>query len=210
MATFYKEGDSWRAQVARKGIRKSKSGFRTKLEAQAWARATETAVLAQGKRPSKSLHDALGRYAETVSIHKKGERWERVRIALFKRLMDDKGLADLTPDDIARWRDKRLKSVSSGSVRREMNLLGAILQTATDEWGWIEANPMRKVRKPPDGKGRERLVTPEEIDVLLAECRSPLEKLVALAVMFALETGMRAGEIVQDNRPAQGSSRRSG
>lgn len=194
MATFRKVGKGWRAEVVRKGVRASKI-LPTKVSAEVWARAKETEILASKTLPKKSLHEAFTRYADTVSVHKKGQRWERTRIARFKRELPDRPLTTLTPDAIALWRDKRLLAVSTGSVRRDMNLLGAILERATVEWGWIEANPCRKVRKPPDGKPRERIITPEESAAFVAGCRSPVETRVANAFLFALETGMRAGEI---------------
>lgn len=77
-----------------------------------------------------------------------------------------------------------------------MNLFGAVLETATVEWGWLEANPFRKVKRPPDGKPKDRVITESEAEEFVHECKTPLQKLVAAAFLFALETGMRAGEIV--------------
>jgi len=194
MATFRPSGRGWRAEVVRNGRRASKS-FRTKLEAQAWARAKETEFLSLSKTARQTLHDALQRYADTVSTRKKGARWEAVRIALFKRQLPDRPLSSLTPESLARWRDERLAKVSGSSVRRELNLLSAILERATVEWGWIPANPARRVRKPPEGKGRERVITDAEVAALVAACRSPAEIRVGQAFLFALETGMRVSEI---------------
>lgn len=43
MATFTKRNNTWRAQVRKKGVVKSKS-FRTKAEAVAWANRTEMEI----------------------------------------------------------------------------------------------------------------------------------------------------------------------
>ena len=168
--------------------------FTSKTEAQAWAAKIEFTAT---HTPRKTLHDALQRYLETVSTHKKGERWERTRIAAFKRQLPNRLLAGTTSDALAKWRDERLKSVSTGTVRREMNLFGNILETATVEWGWLDANPFRKVKRPPDGKPRDRVITDDEVKEFVAACTSPMQKQVAEAFLFALETGMRAGEIVE-------------
>ena len=192
MATFEKRFGKWRVAVFKKGFRKSAT-FDTKDEAKAWAAKVEYNLT---HTPRKTLHDALQRYVETVSIHKKGQRWERTRVAAFKRQMPNRLLSAVTPDAIARWRDERLKEVSTGTVRREMNLFGAVLETATVEWGWLPANPFRKVKRPPDGKARDRIITDDEVAEFVGACTSPIQKQVAKAFLFALETGMRAGEIV--------------
>lgn len=192
MATFRKVGEKWRAEIARKGVRKS-AMFTSKAEAQAWAGRVEFSVT---NIPRKTLHDALQRYVETVSIHKRGERWERVRIAAFKAQLPDRKLTAFTSDQVSKWRDERLKTVSTGTVRREMNLFGNVLETATVEWKWLEVNPFRSVKRPPDGDPRRRVVTDDELTEFIEEARSPLEKRTAIAFAFAVETGMRAGEIV--------------
>lgn len=43
MATFRKRGDSWRAEVAKSGVRESRT-FSTKREAQEWATAREAEI----------------------------------------------------------------------------------------------------------------------------------------------------------------------
>lgn len=195
MATFRKRPNGkWRAEIRRKNCPyRTQDNFATKAEAQQWAAKVEFAAT---HIPRKTLHDALQRYLETVSIHKKGERWERARVAVFKRQLSNRLLSAVTPDALAAWRDKRLKEVSTGTVRREINLFAAALETATVEWGWLEANPFRKVKRPPDGKPKDRIITDDEVAEFIAACTSPMQKRVAAAFLFALETGMRAGEVV--------------
>lgn len=199
MATYQKRLGRWRVAIFKKGVRKSAS-FDTKEEAQRWASEIEFKV----SRPTRhTLHDALQRYADTVSIHKRGQRWERVRIAAFKRQLPDRQLSAFTSDQVSKWRDGRLnpedpkaKPVSTGTVRREMNLFGNILKTAESEWKWIDANPFKGVKRPPDGDPRRRVITDDELTEFIGACRSHLEKLAGKAFAFAIETGMRAGEIV--------------
>lgn len=192
MATYQKRFGKWRAAIFKRGVRKSAT-FDTKSEAQAWAAKVEFSTT---HTPRKTLHDALQRYQDTVCVHHKGERWERTRIAAFKRQLPDRLLTAVTSDALSRWRDERLKTVSTGTVRREMALFGAILQTATREWGWIESNPFKKVKRPPEGRPKDRVISDEEVAEFVAACTSPMQLLVAKAFLFALETGMRAGEIV--------------
>ena len=192
MATYRKVGEKWRAEIFRKGVRRSKY-FASKVEAQAWVARVEFSLT---NTPRKTLYDAFRRYLETVSTQKRVERWERNCVARFQSQLPDRQLSAFTSDQIAQWRDKRLQSVSSGTVRREMALMGNILNTATKEWGWLEVNPLSRVKRPPDGDPRRRVVTDEELAAFLAECKSPMERRVASAFAFAIETGIRAGELV--------------
>jgi len=82
MASIRKRGSVWKVEIFKNSIRKSAS-FSTKAEATAWAAQTEADIVA-GKRgripPGKTFGDLLLRYSEEVSVTKRGERWELIRI----------------------------------------------------------------------------------------------------------------------------------
>ena len=139
MAYIRKRGKSWFAEVERVGQRAARS-FPRKAEAEAWAVLTEQQFLAskRGELPKQTVLDALERYEKECSPKKRGFAWEVKRIAQFrKERWATKLLQNLTTDDLARWRDARLKVVSSGSVKRDITLLRAILWTAVKEWKWL-------------------------------------------------------------------------
>ena len=50
-------------------------------------------------------------------------------------------ISEVTPADIADWRDRRLREVMGASVRREMQLMSSVFNIARKEWGWIGAGP---------------------------------------------------------------------
>lgn len=203
MANLRKRGKRWRAEVYRRGVRESQS-FHTRAEAAAWALERE-AEITGGKLPEKSLRDALERYARDVTPAKRGARWEALRLTRWAKSwpMSARPVAALTAADIAEWRDGRLKSVTPGTVNREMNLLRSVLETARKEWGWLRDNPMRDVRRPRNPPPRRRRVSQDEIDRLCMALgytwpQKPVtaSHRVALAFLLALETAMRAGEMV--------------
>lgn len=203
MASVTRHGKGWRASVKVKGARDTQV-FRLKSEADAWAVDRERELR---KGPSanagKPLQAALTRYAEEVSAMKRGARWERLRLNLFGKMeIAGKRLEDIKRADIAGWRDARLKEVSASTVRREMNLLGHVFAMACGEWQWLAENPTKGVKRPEDSPKRDRRITDDEIAAIListgydpkieplqASCR------VGAAFLFAIETGMRAGEI---------------
>ncbi len=146
--------------------------------------------------------DLMNRYANEVSPTHKGERWEILRL---KRMRDNdiaKTLAvKLVPEQFAQWRDARLRSVASGTVIREMQLMSAVLNVARREWGLpIAANPLSDVRRPSKPHSRDRLPTVDELGRIRLVAGEDLSFATARAFhafLFALETAMRAGEIVE-------------
>lgn len=202
MASIQPLGARWRVQLYVDGKRESAS-FDTKREAAAWALSRE-AELSGKKLPDRSLGDAMKDYARKVSPSHRGARWETVRLtALQRHPIARRKLANLAGKDLADWRDGRLKQVKPGTVAREMTLLRAVLEVARRDWNWIRVNPIEDVRWPTVPKGRARRIAPDEV-AAVAEAFGVAGDLVAetatqrvgLAFLFALETAMRAGEIL--------------
>lgn len=193
MATFYKIPSGWRAQVARQGVRKSRAGFLTKTAAKAWADKVEAEILGgEVAIPNLTLDAVFERYGRDVSAKKKGAKWEEARIGLVRRdPLARARLRDFGKVEVAAWRDRRLQAVSAASVRREWNLLNHACNLAVNEWGWLKVNPFKLVKRPADGKARTRIATDAEIATLLERASPNMQRVIR----FALETGMRAGEI---------------
>jgi integrase len=206
MASIIKTASGYRAQVYIKGLRESAS-FRTRREAAAWASARETALRERVNAETSMLHslrDAMERYAAEVSPTKRGSRWEEIRI---RKLLADPSfpvgkIGELRTEDFARWRDASLQKLSPSSVIREIGLVSAILEHARREWRWIEANPLRDMRKPRAPQHRDVTYSRLQIKAILkATGYSPslpvrsVAQSVAVCFLLALRTGMRAGEL---------------
>jgi len=206
MSEPVKRGNKYRHTIQIKGERHSGT-FKSKSEARIWA-----ADLLKGKSMAATLSgrtvkDILSRYELEVSAKKDGKRWEVLRL---KHMAADEigsiAVEDLCPADIAQWRDDRLatilksgKPIKGSSVRREMNLLNHALSKATKEWGWLKANPSTLVDRPKDEPPRSRTYSAEDVAKLLLVTGPDLSTVtgrVGVAFEFAIQTGMRAGEIV--------------
>ena len=204
MASIKPHKDGYRAQVYVRGVRDS-AVFRTKREASAWAGAREVEIRGDAaKAPGEkfTLLDAMRKYAEEVSPKKDGHAAEKIRLTAMERhLPVDVLVGDLTPEHFAQWRDARLKQVKPGSVLREIRLVSSMLEIARKEWGWIPANPLIDVSKPAPPKHRDRVITRAEIKAMLRAMgyhRGPVRSVshaVACAMLLALRTGVRAGEL---------------
>lgn len=200
MASIRKWKRGWRAEVARKGVRRSRV-FPTRQEAKDWAARQEFEILNGEKVASETtFSDVLDRYAREVSPSKRGHRWEVIRLEKLRRdRIADKAMRDLGPPDFADWRERRLAEVAPASVKREMALLSSVLSVARREWGLLSVNPMEGVRKPQGPERRVRRPTQNEIDRMALVAGDDLSTLTARAFhafLFSIETGMRAGEIV--------------
>ena len=192
---------TWRIQLEIDGKRVSKT-LPTRKAVVAWALAEE-GQLRSGPRSTRTLADALAKYAEEVSETHRGRAKEQIRLKAFVKQPSFPAkvfLDELRPDHIAAWRDARLKINARGSVLRDLALLSAVLETARLEWQWVPTNVCRDVRKPAEPDHRERLVTGLEIRKMLralgyaVPVRS-VSQACAMAFLMALITGMRAGEI---------------
>lgn len=199
MASIRRFGERWRAEVYRRGVRRSKV-LATKAAALAWAREAEAQIDAGTvDAGTRTVADLLREYARRVSATKRGKRWEEIRISLLCRdPIAELELSRIDAPDIANWRDRRLAEVSAATVSRDWTLLSHAFSVAVREWKWLTRNPMIGVRRPPKTPPRDRIFTDAEVDRLLHAAGSDLSTVtgrVGAALRIALETGMRAGEL---------------
>ncbi|GFE51571.1 integrase [Roseobacter cerasinus] len=200
MASISKmENGKFRAQVYRDGVRKSKV-FATRKEAKQWG-ARQEYLLENAPEVNSRIPfgDILDRYGREKSSKKKGARPEIIRIERIRRdRLAKVALGDLRVTDFAEWRDKRLTEVKSSSVRRELEQMSAVLRIARTEWALMSSNPLEGLKWPSDSPPRDRIATQKEIEALRISAGSDLFTLTGRtfqAWLFAIETGMRAGEI---------------
>lgn len=206
MATIRKRGSSYRVEISKNGIRKSAT-FKTKSEANAWAVDEERKILdlKKGISPNILFRDVIVRYQNEVSVKKKGARNEIIRLNRFmKYAIVDLYIQDLRKEHFEEWIQLRLGEVSSASVRRELVTISSILTMATTRWGYISKHPMSGIEKPKNSIQRTERYSAEDIEKILAVANySESEKIVtckqrvAIAMLFAIETAMRAGEITE-------------
>ena len=151
--------------------------------------------------------DAFEKYEWEVSRNKRGARWEAFRLAAFCRMpLGAVKMSELDATHIAAWRDKRLLTVQGGTVTHELNLLSHVFSVARKEWKWLKASPTTDVARPKAKPPRDRRTSADEIERICfalgwdhwavgLEPKTNQQR-IAVAWLFAMETGMRAGEIL--------------
>lgn len=118
-----------------------------------------------------------------------------------------KSIYDFKPNDIVRWRNKRVLEVQSSTALREFAMFSSIFSFAQKELFLIESNVWSIVTKPSKGKPRNQRIYPEQQEKLLKglkwDINTPPVRVmhyVAWSMLFALETAMRKGEILAMKR----------
>ena len=216
MASFKQRGKYWQARVRRRGWPEETKSFKTKNEAEAWARDVESKMdrgvfvsLSDAERLTFS--DLVSRFkTEFAPYHYRkredeNETW-RFQCATLEGFFGEYSLAAIDQNLVARFRDERLKppagsdrrAVGESSVRKELYMLSKILGFGEMECDITlpRGNAVAKIRKPRDSRSRDRRLTEIEWVALERECKRSRNPWLAAAVTFAVETAMRQGEML--------------
>ena len=143
-----------------------------------------------GLKPERSWQEAVVRYLEVKATLRSYRDTRRICRNLHGYLGDLK-LNHINGDVV--WsviQGEMKKGNKPATINRYLALLRNLLRMARDEWQWIDHIP--KIRLLPGEVERDRWLTREEADRLLAVCPPHL----AAIVRFALATGCRAREIL--------------
>lgn len=200
---------SYHAEVRLKGFPTQRASFRTKSQAKKWIQDTESAIrdgryqkmaVARRYNVSELIDRFINQYLsrDTKYKHQKVLLLERWRTEIGEVL-----LSDLTPSRLAEIRDILLEEItprgtkrSSGTVNRYIAAFSKALTFAVKELGWLQENPMFKISKPKEARGRDRYLTRDEIEMLLEACKESKNENLYPIIQIAVVTGMRYGEIV--------------
>ena len=217
MASFTPDRDKIRASVYVKGVRKSKVfdyAGRSKSPPKAaleWAAEMERKLATiHGDGGSLTLREVFQKYQDEITINKKGARWESLRItALARDEIADIMIQDLNSDDLEEWAARTGKRktktgtlISPASIAREMTIIKSVVKQAK-KWKYISSYPFEDVSNPPQSKHRNRRIYDRDLEKLCEVVHMSLDNLksetgsqrVVLLFLFAIESGMRLGEI---------------
>jgi integrase len=193
----------YQARVRIVGSPEISKTFTSRQEAVAWATQTEQLVsrgFADSIRSADNLtlYDALDRYLSEVTPSKKGAQQERALILRWqKRPLTSLAVSRVKGSDLAQYRDIRLmEGVGANTIRIELALISHLYEVARKDWG-LETlrNPAKAVRKPKPPRGRDRRLNCGEEEKLLAYCSTTGPAYLKVAIILAVETAMRRGEV---------------
>lgn len=207
-----KEGQTaYRVKVRLKGYPVQSASFERLTDARKWGQQTETAIR-EGRHfktteaKKHTLREAIDRYLQYIMPTKpKSERCQIGQITWWKDNLGDYSLADTTPALIAQCREKLSEGDSvndervprsAATVNRYLAVLSHVYTTAMKEWGWVEDNPLRKVTKMKEPRGRVRFLSDDERKSLLVACKKSDSPFLYTIVVLALSTGARRMEVL--------------
>ena len=204
MATITKrENGKWQAKCRRKGFSPQSKTFRSKVDAERWAREVELAMdrsvfQSTVKAERTTVNDALESYFREVLVNKKSSSDFRYMIDRLKRTFIEFRLIDMSVEAVREYKSYRLQRVKDETVRKELNLLKRFFDYAIREWEIYlpKGNPVSSVSLPNKGKSRDRRLLIGEEDILLSAAKA-YGGVINDIIVIAIETGMRRGEILK-------------
>ncbi len=199
-----KQRTSYRVQIRRRGFPPVTATFERKTDADKWAGETEADMrrrryFPQHEAERHTLAELVDRQLEAVKIDRPHDYGgQRVILGWWKEKLGDYTLATITPELIGRHRDQlqTKEGRAPGTVNRYLSALSKAFSNAVKEWHWLPDNPLRRVSKKPEPRGRVRYLADDERKALLDACRKSEFRPLYMIVLFALTTGMRRGELL--------------
>ena len=201
MATFRKRNKKWQVIVRQKNIGTISRSFIKKTQAIKWAleqeERIEKGVFGFTEPSEVTLEELLVRYSKEITPSKRGSETETRRLQrLIKDPFSNNTIEQLTTQSLAMFRDQRLRD-GQRTCQYDLILIRHCLQIAISEWGlMLSSNPVDKIKKPSSPKPRERRLNDGEYERLQDASNHTQNPHIWPIVNFAIETGMRRGEIL--------------
>ncbi len=207
MASVFKSGKFWRAQIRKNGYPAISKTFDTKSEALTWAAQVEAKWDTQAPEQvyqslaarDITLKAALERYKIEVLPSKAPNTRKREDTIIRwwqSSLWQTTPLPNFSSIQLsAAIRALEKAGQSSSSIRLHIAVVSHLFTIARKEWGFTDLiNPAQLVRKPKPSEARDRRLVGNEEQRMLDACAAKNPELADI-VIIAIETAMRQNEI---------------
>lgn len=211
MASILKIGDTWRAQIRRKGHKSISETFPTKALAAAWARGIEAEMDARRFKDVRGLANLtlkvlLVRYREEIGAeHPFGKNKDAV-LRMWEREHGDTAVVDITDDYLTKFvRDRRKAGTGGVTIGIDLTYLAGVFKTANELWKLpLSLEPIQAARAnmahlkiSTRSEERRRRPTNQEIDDLCNYLDEHSTLPMRDLIHFAIESAMRIEEITK-------------
>lgn len=209
MASVTQVNGKWRALIRRKGHKSQCKTFRTKAQADTWARQRESELdngvvlptlggltMGQVFKAYRKLRDESRPIADTANEH--------YMLKALERGFGDQGVATLMPQHLVSYATMRREEDGAGpyTINMDISKLGTVMRYAGAALGVAlpdvvgAARPLlAHLRLIGGGGKRERRPTEDELRRVLVELHTRRGLVYAEAVAFAACSAMRRGEV---------------
>lgn len=202
---------SYRVTIRKKGYPMVRATFKRHTDAKRWADKTEADIIAgrhiQTREIEKhTLEEAADKYISEIIEGRKNSNSvnQRKYIEYFKEELGEYYLTDITAPMLIESRNTLVGSINEqGRVRtastanRYLTGLSHLFTIAINEWEWARENPIQRISKLKEPRGRVRFLSDDERQVLLEQCQESKNPYLYLITILALSTGARKNEILR-------------
>jgi len=203
-------------RIRRKGHKLICKTFSRKTDALNFIRDTETdierGVFKYYKASKLTLMDLINKYQNECLDEPKNKyhRASRTMLEWWGNKIGMMYLATVTPDVITEHiqllkqedihigspNNKNITKRTYATVNRYIAALSAMFTKAYEEYQWIAENPMRRIKKLKESRGRTRFLSDDELKRLLCACKQMDSPYIFVFVCLGLFTGARYNEIL--------------
>lgn len=193
---LYKRGEIWWVKIERQGNKIHESTGETSIiKAREYRERAldKLKKLRNGLRDDVTYDKAMEEFLEHCDRTLKPKSVKRYEVSAFamESYFTGKNLGDITKGDIAAYLSDRKREVSGSSVNRDRACLSSMYSFAVDR-DYVQFNPVLNVKKMRESEPHTRNLSLAEFQAVHAKC----PRLLADMVEFAVETGLRASELV--------------
>jgi integrase len=200
---------SFRIKVRLKGYPVQTATFERITDAKKWIQDTESSIregrhFKTNEAKKHTTTELIERYIKEILPRKpKSMVDQTIQLNWWKENIGAYLLSSVTPAIITEYRGKLLTEPSKrGKIKRTNSTanrycaaLSHCFTIAVKEWEWMQENPIMKIAKLKEPKGRVRYLSDEERERLLKTCKESQSQFLYLLVVLAISTGARKMEI---------------
>ena len=200
---------SYRTRIRVAGMPDKSATFSNFSDAKKWALKMESDIrggryFSREEDKEKTFGEFIDRYIEKeLPKNPLSQKKQTALLSWWKQHLGKYFLCHISPPMIAELRDlllqgqtRRKKLRTNSTTNRYLAALSRAFTIGIKEWGWLKDNPVLKITRPKENKGRERYLEKDEVDTLLTACRNSKTNFLYAIVLFSLATGSRKGEVL--------------
>jgi integrase len=192
--SIQKKGNTYYVVLPINGKRKWIKGGSTKRDAQRVLneKLQELNTGTYKEIPKILFKDFVKTWIDTYGLNLKESTKENYesQISCLLSVLGNHKLQDINLIVIQNYMKKQSGEISAGTLRNHIMRLKELLNHAY-QWGYLKNNPVTFLKNPKYSKPEIDILTPQEIDLLIAN----ISKHYRVALLTSVLTGLRAGEL---------------
>ena len=207
MASFRKRYGKWNVRIRGANHKTITKTFLQKDDAIKYARETEAKIqrgtfedLEQASQTT--LKELLVQYRDEETSKKKNNGPEIYKInKLIRHKIAERRLSKLTVLSIRKFRDELANALGPRTVNKYITIISVAIKFARQTLAiYMPHNPCEYIKRLKEPEFQSDVITEEEEERLLNNCRKSKATWLALSIMLGIDCGLRRGEILNLKR----------